>query len=281
MKILKTIILFVSIFYSQMSSANYYFGDGQNAPYLGFDGYCHFDWYRPPNLSKYKSILENGGEIKLQSRYQWTGIGSIPYVPQKTGEHAILAFTQGTIEGSLACPRKGNYESLLNSSRHPIRQALHRYGVGALITPKGLGIEFWNGDGTAYGWNQYDNNRCATHVPSGASAGMCLSANKNSDSYLTNNPGFTIQKGAYYWLRITLRGNPNGAVGWTRLHAELLIQTATDAILIQEGQVNFITNQYLPLSTPIEASIGRTGAEYPESNYDLENILFWAFDGGF
>lgn len=264
-----------------MSFANFYFGDGQNGPQLGSDGYCYFDWYRPPNLSKPRSILENGGEIKLQSRYQWTGTGSIPYIHNKIGEHAILAFTQGSIEGSLACAQKGSHDPLLNSPRHPIRQALHRHGVGALITPKGLSIELWNGDGTAYIWNQVDNNRCATHIPSGASVGMCLSAQKNTAGYLTDNYGFTIQKGALYWLRLTLKGNPEGKIGWAQMHVELLIQTFNNTSILQEGQINFITNQYLPISGNIEATIGRTGAEYPETNYIPDDILFWTFDGGF
>lgn len=263
-----------------MSSANQYFGDGYNAPYLGSDGCCYFDWYRPPNLSQQKSILENGGVIKLQSRYQWTGSGSVPYVADKTGEHAILAFTQGITNGVLPCPQKGTTEALLNSPRHPIRQAIHQYGVGATVSPKGLSIELWNGDGTALVWN-LGSNRCAIHIPTGASAGMCLSADKNSDSYLTNNSGFSIQKGAYYWLRLTLTGNPGGMNDWARLHAELLTQTESDINIIQEGQIGFLINQYLPYSTPIEATIGRTGAEYPETNYIPDNILFWAFDGGF
>lgn len=156
-----------------VGNANQYYGDGVINPYLGSNGWCYFDWYRPPELAKQRSTLERGGQIKLQARFMWMGAGSVPYVENKTGEHAILGLTQGTIVGSLGCAQKGYSENLVNSPAHPgDQQWIHRYGVGVLVSPKGLNLELWNGDGTSYLWNQ-TNNRCAILVPSGAQAGMC------------------------------------------------------------------------------------------------------------
>lgn len=274
------IFLFTLIGMSQASFAdNYYYGDNK---YLGTDGFCYFDWYKSPNLAKQRTTLETGGQIKLQSRFLWNGSGFVPYVGNKTGEHAIVAFTQGTIEQGILCDQKGITEYLLNSTRQPIRQWIHRYGAGAIISPKGLGLELWNGDGTAILWLQ-TGNRCAVNIPSGQTNNMCLDSTPNgTNSYITSNPQFQIQKGVYYWLRITLTGNPNGQLGWVRLNAELLQQTIQgQTILLQEGQIEFSQNQFFPNPYTIDALIARTGPEYPESNYIPENILFWAFDYGF
>lgn len=84
-----------------------------------------------------------------------------------------------------------------------------------------------------------------------------------------------------YWLRQTLTGNPDGKTGGVRLYAELLQQTTNSTILLQQGQLDFIRNQFFPTAGTIEAVIGRTGAEYPETSYIPDNILFWAFDYGF
>ena len=228
-----------------MSSAqNYHYGDQNNSQYLGSDGYCYYDWYRPSSFAKSRSVLDNGGQLKLQARYQWMGSGEVPFIQNKTGEHAILAFTQQTMQASLSCPQKGTTEELKNSLRHPVRQWLHRYGAGVLLSPKGLHIELWNGDGTAYTWSQF-NGRCNVHIPTGQVGNLCLGSQPNQISYITNNsnPNFKIQKGSYYWLRQTLTGNPDGKNGWTRLKAELVLDTGFSATLIQEGQIDFITGQ--------------------------------------
>lgn len=220
-----------------VGNANQYYGDGVTNSYLGSGGWCYFDWYRPPELAKQRSTLEVGGQIKLQTRFMWMGTGTVPYVENKTGEHAILGLTQGTIVGPLGCSQKGYSENLVNSPSQPGEQQwIHRYGVGVLVSPKGLNLELWNGDGTSYLWSQ-TNNRCAILVPSGTQAGMCLSATPNPSGYITSNAGFSIQKGSYYWLRQTLTGNPDGKTGWVRLYAELLQQTANSTILLQQGQL--------------------------------------------
>lgn len=274
------ILFFALAGLSRVSFANnYYYGDNQ---YLGSDGFCYFDWYKPSNLAKQRATLEAGGQIKLQSRFLWNGSGFVPYVAGKTGEHAIVAFTQGTMEQGIYCAQKGITENLLNSTRQPVRQWIHRYGAGAIISPKGLGLELWNGDGTAILWLQ-TGNRCAVNVPSGQTTSMCLDSTPNgNNSYITSNPQFKIEKNSYYWLRVTLTGNPNGQTGWVRLNAELLSQTPQgQTVLLQEGQIGFVRNQFLPSSGTIDASIARTGPEYPETSYIPDNILFWAFDYGF
>lgn len=79
------------------------------------------------------------------------GTGAVPYVANKTGEHAIVGLTQGTIVGPLICAQKGNSENLVNSPSQPgDQQWIHRSGVGVLVSPKGLNLELWNGDGTSY-----------------------------------------------------------------------------------------------------------------------------------
>lgn len=274
--------IFIAIFFllfQQISFADqFYYGDQPNSV-LGPDGWCHYDWYRPPNLEKSKTTLTSSQQLKLQARFQWQGSGFVPLTTGKTGEHAILAFTQGTNNSGAVCPRNGAYGAFLNSTRHPFRQALFAYGAGAILSPQGLGIELWNGDGTAYLWNKL-NNRCQTGIPSGTVYSACLSSTKNGASYITNNLNFNLTKGAYYWVRLTLTGNPDGAVGLTKINAELLIENAVGATTLQEAQLYFNTNDFFP-GNSIESAIGRTGGEIPETNYTPNNIKFWAFDYGF
>lgn len=245
------------------------------------DGWCYFDWLRPGGaFTKQKSILVNGGTLRLQSRFMWRGSGTIPFVENKTGEHALVAYTYDSFPTnlSLVCPQKQMTESLLNSPQQPgSRQPLHKYGIGALITPKGLALEVWNGDGTAYVWTQY-NNRCAISVPSGANAGMCLSSiASETGSYLTPSQGFNISKGTYYWLRLTLEGNPGGQAGWLRVHGEMLQQSGSQVTQIQSGQIYVQRDQFFP-GTTLAGTIGRSGPEYPETDYIPEFIDFWSYD---
>jgi hypothetical protein len=270
-------ILFV--FFQQVGFAGqYYFGDQQNS-FLGRDGWCEYDWYRPPSMVKNKSTLNSGQSIRLQARLQWQDNGVVPLTPGKTGEHAFVAFTQGTINSGAVCPKTGVYGSFLNSARHPMRQALFAYGVGAVLSPHGLGIELWNGDGTAFLWNRA-NNRCQTGIPSGTIYNSCLSPAKNSGSYITDIQNFSLTKGVYYWIRLQLTGNADGAFGWTKINAELVQDNGFGAIVLQEAQLYFPTNSYFPGET-IESTIGRTGGEFPETRYTPSNIKFWAFDYGF
>lgn len=274
------IFLFVLLGVPTMSYGNEYYGDGSTNPYLGNNGWCHYDWYRPSVLAKQKSTLENGGQIKLQSRFQWMGSGNVPYVANKTGEHAVLGLTQGTQQVSASCPWGGAPAALVNSPIQPIRQDIHSTGVAILVSPKGLNLEIYSTQGT-YVWNQ-SNNRCALAVPSGAQSGMCLSnIASTSGSYITENPNFTLQKGAYYWLRQTLTGNPDGKTEWVRLTGELLQQTANSTFSLQKGQLDFPLASVFPNQGTIDALIGRSGPEYPETYYVPDNILFWAFDYGF
>ena len=223
--------------------------------------------------------MTSGQQLKLQTRFQWQGSGVVPLTTGKTGEHAILAFTQGANNSGAVCPRNGVYGAFLNSTRHPIRQALFTYGAGAILSPQGLGIELWNGDGTAYLWNKL-NNRCQTGIPSGTVYNACLSSVNDGSSYLTNNPNFSLTKGAYYWIRLTLTGNPNGSIGMTKINAQLLIENTVGATVLQEAQLFFSTNSFFP-SDSMEANIARTGGEFPDTNYTPSDIKFWAFDYGF
>ncbi len=136
-----------------------------------------------------------------------------------------------------------------------------------MLSPHGLGVELWNGDGTAFLWNR-TNNRCQTGIPSGIIYSSCLSPTKGSGSYLTDVQNFALVKGAYYWLRLRLTGNADGAVGWTRINAELISDGAYGAKILQEAQLYFPTNSFFPQQT-IESTIGRTGGEFPETNYLL------------
>ena len=261
--------------------ANQYFGDGNSAPYLGVDGYCYYDWYRPPNLAKARATLAAGQQIKLQAMIRWDGNGFVPYVVNKTGEHAILAFTQRTLNQSAVCPQKGITEALLNSPRHPNRQYIHANGVGATLSPKGLALEIWHGNGTASVFSA-EYNRCMVNIPSGEVTDLCISSNPATSSFITDPVNFNgLQKGADYWVRLTLTGNPDGAVGWTRVHADLLLQNAQGIFKIQEAQIRVITNTVFPDNGTIESLIGRSGPEHPETNYIPGNIYFWAFDSGF
>lgn len=250
-----------------------YFGDDSPNPSLRTNGFCGFDWYSVPNLQKQREVLTNMGTIKIQSRFQWQGW---QYNLPALKEHTVLALTQDTYTN------QGDYcnqvwQQYLNSPAQPTQQWLHKHGAGAILTERGLGLELWNPDKTAWVWDQ-SNNRCAILAPVGPTNKMCLSSSYNAAGYVTPNPNFVLQRGKFYWVRVTYTGFINQGSAWTQMKAELLEETSSGVIKIQEAMVNFITAQYLPISGTMQVTIARTN---PEVAYQAHPVKFWAFDYGF
>ena len=277
--------MLAAILTSPLSAAEY-FGDGAPNSPLDTNGFCYFDWYRPTasGFVRSKSEFLSSQPVKLQSRFKWSGSGTVPYVGDRTGEHAIVAFTQGTMQEQAPCGLQGGaIGNMLNSPNHPgPQQWIHRYGVGALLTPKGLALELWNGDGTSYLWTQSDNNRCAVVTPNGTLTSLCLTEYPDyKGDHISSLPGFQIVRGALYWVRVTVTGNVPYGPGWAKLYAELIEQTAYASVPRQTAQLHFQVNQFFPFNTPIESAIGRTGPEVGKPFYNPGNIQFWSFNGGF
>jgi hypothetical protein len=221
------------------------------------DGWGGFDWYFPSGFSKSKSTLGySGGTLLLQSRFIWNGSGLIT-----GGEHALVAYTQGS------------QTDKLNSPLQSPRQTLFRYGAGAFVSDVGLALELWSVPGgtqpdTSIAWEQV--NQCGWMIAKKTSANLCIplitlahALSNPPDSYITSNPGFTLSKGRIYWVRITLTGEGNG---WVRLKGELF----DGSTLVQMGQIGFVRDQYMPLSEQLKGSIGRTPGQ--------ELIMIDAFD---
>lgn len=271
------IAIFALVLVPSARADEMYIGDDVEHPSLRTDGFCYFDWYRPANLEKQKQLLQNMQTLKLQTRLQWQG-----YSMTNLTEHAFLAFTQDSFvnQGGNCAPKNYAYENFTNSSAHPQVQWLHKYGAGVILAPEGLGLELWNGNGTAILWNQ-TNNRCAYDVPVGPTSNMCLSATAvPGTSYLTSNSNFVLQRGVYYWLRVTYTPFVSNGQTWVNMKGELIQETSNGAVLLQEGVVGFNLNQFFPYAT-MEANIGRTGPAQDKVFYQPYNVKFWAFDFGF
>ncbi|BEP93380.1 hypothetical protein GmRootA79_17640 [Acidovorax sp. A79] len=253
-----------------------YIADDVIHPALQVNGFCYFDWYKPDNMQKSKHTLEQGGVVQLQARFQWQVPG---YNSRPLTEHGILAFTQGEFAGEAAiCPFQGNaVQQMLNSPEHPSRQWLFKYGAGLIITPNGLGFELWNGDKTAYAWDQ-TNNRCMQSTVTGGTSLNCLSNNPTSDSYITE-ADFTLAQEEYYWVRLTMQGFVVSGRHWTKMRGELIQEKPSGAVVVQHGSVNFLTDSYFPLNAPIFGTMARSS---PGSNfYSPTKVKAWMFDGGF
>lgn len=216
-----------------------------------------------PGLNKEKSDIADGKSIRLQARFIWEH--SIPGTPSTvTGnEHAIVAFTQGA--------QTGQYNGLWT------------HGAGAFVDHNGLNMElwFWGEDPItkeygpkAYHWHQ-NNNRCQIPVnyhPSYVlSSPICLSENPADGSYVQSAPGFVLQKGVYYWVRVQLTHVNN--TEYTYLTAELF-QEGSSVIPIQTAQIGFQQAQFLPYSEALKASFARTVSGAGTA----EKISFWGFD---
>jgi hypothetical protein len=216
-----------------------------------------------PTLYKEKSDVAGGNSIRLQGRFIWEH--SIPGTPSTVNgiEHAIVAFTQGEQSGQYA--------------------KLWTHGAGAFVDHNGLNMELWfmgtdptdNSYGPkAYHWHQ-NNNRCQIPVNYAPSyvlpSPICLSANPADGSFVQSAPGFVLQKGVYYWVRVTL--THVNYTEYTYLTAELF-QEGASANPIQTAQIGFQQSQFLPFSEALKASFARTtnGVDVPEK------IHFWGFD---
>lgn len=216
-----------------------------------------------PTLNKQKSDITGGGSIRLQARFIWEH--SIPGTPSTVNgnEHAIVAFTQGA--------QTGQYSGLWT------------HGVGAFVDHNGLNMELWfkgtdpitGVDGPkAYHWHQ-NNNRCQIPVNYDPSyflpSPICLSANPADGSFVQSAPGFSLQKGVYYWVRVTLTHVNN--TEYTYLTAELF-QEGAPVNPIQTAQIGFQQAQFLPYSEALKASFARTD----NGPGTAEKIYFWGFD---
>lgn len=277
MLIVIVVLAIVAVLFIKPAHADeMYIGDDVTHPSLRTDGFCYFDWYRPDNLAKQKQQLQNMQTLKLQSRFQWQG-----YSVTNLTEHAYLAFTYDSFvnQGGNCAPKNYAYENFTNSPAHPQVQWLHKYGAGVILAPEGLGLELWNGNGTALLWNQ-TNNRCVYNVPTGATNQLCLGDNPSAGSYITSNANFVLTRGKYYWMRVTYTPAVVNGQTWVSMKGELIEETANGAVLLQEGVVGFNLNQFFPGAT-MQANIGRTGPAQDKAFYQPYNVKFWAFDFGF
>lgn len=253
-----------------------YIADDDNHPALQINGFCFFDWYKPENMQKSKYLLEQGDALKLQARFQWQPPG---YNSSPLTEHSILAFTQGDfIDETAVCPfQRDTVQQLLNSPEHPHRQWLFKHGAGLILTPNGLGFELWNGDKTAYAWDQ-TNNRCMQSTLTGNTNVNCLSSEPTEDAYITAAE-FSLTHGAYYWVRLTMQGSIVSGQHWTKLQGELIHETPSGPKAIQNGSISFLTDAYFPLDGSIYGTMARSS---PGGNfYSPTKVKVWMFDGGF
>ncbi|MFI8616004.1 hypothetical protein ACIGHN_10900 [Acidovorax sp. NPDC077693] len=224
------------------------------------------DFQYPSTFAKARASIQNGGQIKLQSRFVWGGPAGSPIGGD---EHAIVAFTQGAN----------------NSYVNGFLQPLWTHGVGAFVHPNGLHLELWfrnddNGNGTiaddvtkADVWGQYPNN-CRTEINGVGNTNVdCLGGTPHSGGYMTPS-AFSLKKGAIYWVRITVADIPTNPL-FASLQADLLEETPSGVVLRQQGLVNFDKGRHFPdYSSPLKGTIARTGGSG-------EVIQFNAFDYGF
>lgn len=257
---------------------NTYVGDNIINPALKSSGYCYFDWYRPSNMKKDKQELLNNGMIKLQARFQWQGKdkGNVPLT-----EHSVLALTQKQLNNyTQHCGYTNTNEELKNSIAQPERQWLHKYGAGVILSPLGLGLELWNGDQTAWVWDQ-TNDRCVSKAPIEKLKIMCIGNKEEDISYITEAPHFKLKRGKYYWLRVTYKGEVKDGVNWVKMTGEVLEENMFGLNLIQKGSIGFILNQYFNTFEPLETSVAKTAPNGNEDFYNPEDLKYWLFDYGF
>lgn len=241
---------------------------------LDGQGWCGFDWLRPGGVFVV-SQADLRQEVRVAASFRWAGDGVVPRAEGKTGEHVILGLVQGVSPASTEalCPASGRVEPMLNSSRHGMRQGLHRQGVGVLLAPVGLVIEVWNGDGTARTWSA-EHRGCALSVPAGTIAPPCvpvLAHVVGDDDFITARPPtFAIEQGRTYWLELRFRQETAGGAGSV---AAQLRADRVDGPLLQAARMDVELPPWAPME-PLEVVVGRTGAEYPEHRYPSAKIDF-------
>lgn len=218
---------------------------------------AYFDWNYPAALAKPKANLASE-TLKLQSRFTW--YGSINQVIT-TEQHAIVAFTQ-----------TASTSTLVNNAG----QSIWSNGAGAYVGERGLELELWftqNGQNNAIVWSQ-DNNRCAQDVL-GTLPGntMCISASYNAAGYITSAPDFTLKRGVNYWVRIQISPTTTSN---SVLHADLVEETISGAVVVQSGSVGFQNAMIFPLASDLVATVARTPGSVAEPY-----VNYVVFDYGF
>lgn len=218
---------------------------------------AYFDCNYPPALAKPKANLSSE-TFKLQSRFTWYGTTGQTIA---TEQHAIAAFTQTV-----------NTSALVNTTG----QSIWSHGAGAYIGERGLELELWftqNGQNNAIVWSQ-DNNRCAQDVMGTLPENtMCLSASPNSTGYITAAPNFTLKRGVNYWVRIEIAPATSGN---SVLHADLVEETISGAVVVQSASVGFQNAMIFPSNVDIAATVARTPGSVAEPS-----ITYVVFDYGF
>lgn len=208
-----------------------------------------------------RAEFDRQGAAVLRANFTWQ-----PPTPAQDGavigtpQHVVASFTQG------ADPR---------NLRNRDNDIYWEYGVGALLSERGLQLERWfmdNGSSNAFVWSQ--DNRCQSRVSGTEGNGEnCLSSSASDPYYLTGAPDFQLRYGVEYTLRIELAMGqvPSAPAQSTSLTAQLFTQCATSCVLVQQARVGVDLDTWLPQALPIRPSLART----PGSDED-QTVLFTA-----
>ncbi len=254
--LLQALLVLVGLLIGAPASAAY------NKDFLYTNGWSNFDWYYPSGFEKMKSTLGTaGGTLRIRSSFVWDGVEGTLI----TGtEHALVAYTQGS--------QSGKYNSPYQSRR----QTLFQYGAGAFVRNDGLSLELWSHPSDSLPdngavWTANSALGCGTISTTNNCSIPLISLSQALSnppaSYITPKGSFSLIKGRTYWVRVTLTGQGNG---WVTLKGELFVDSTQSYNLMQVAQISFIRDQYLPLSSLLMGTVGRT----PGTN----NISYFAYD---
>lgn len=199
-----------------------------------------FDWaYSVPTEPRTAIATQ---QVVSQATFVWPGASG----PVATGQHAVLALTQTTINDRFS-----------NNAGDPI----WTHGAGVIVGEFGLGLELWvrenlgggsYGPANAYVWKQTEG-RCMKDVlgtiPNNS---LCLPGVEGPGAYITEQPGFILQRNTPYTVRLLL--NPQGP--WVELVGELWSPSGE---LLQRGRVGFQADQFFPdPAQPLRHVVART-----------------------
>ncbi|WP_243019972.1 hypothetical protein [Simplicispira sedimenti] len=257
----RRVIAAIGVTFSLLSGV----ANAQSAPGTLYAREWNYDWAYPNRFLFDKGILTQGGQLKLQSRFIWTGAGSIPYT---SGEHAIVAFTQVLDPNA---PKNHQAQS-------PNNQPLFGTGVGAFVSSGGLALELWHSNGHAIVWDK-KSNYCAHWIPASddptpGQSDMCLASSYNMEQgFLTPFNYSSLNKGQEYWVRVTLTGVAGSY--WTYLNADLVTHVNGTLQVVQQGGIGFDSRSFFT-STSTSMLQGTFGQAQTSSN-----ISFYGFVGGF
>jgi len=183
-----------------------------------------YDWVYPWTADPAAEVR------RLQSRFIWAGVSD-------PNEHGIVAFTQGAQAGTI------------NSPSHAPRSQLWQCGIGAFVMAggTGVGIELWNMPTGALWWTQANPSAGGVTLPI---VPLAQAAQDFTGSFISSNPGFSLQAGVAYWLRAALTKTGGGYV---RIRAELFV----GASLVQVAQMGVVEASWLTPGCTSRATIAR------------------------